>query len=197
MQNFRSEEIPEQPTQIDNGSSLKVILKEIIQIVVLSGFFFILIDTFIGRMRVENISMLPTLVEGEFIMVDKFAYRSDHFERGDIIVFHAPNEPGTDYIKRLIGVPGDTIVAKDSHISVNGVVLTEPYLAEPVEYTGTWTVPSNSLFVLGDNRNLSSDSHEWGFILKESVVGKALMIYWPFNEMRVLSHPNIVSAATK
>jgi signal peptidase I len=197
LDNFRSEEISESVGKTNTPSPLKLILTEVIQIVVLAGFFFILIDTFIGRVRVENISMLPTLVEGEFLMVDKFAYRSGNFQHGDIIVFHAPYEPGADYIKRLIGLPGDTITVMNGEVKVNGIVLKEPYLAETVTYKGTWTVPPNSLFVLGDNRNLSSDSHEWGFISTKSVVGKALAIYWPFTKLRLLTHPDIVSASSK
>lgn len=196
MENFRSEEIPEQAGKSDSVS-LRGVLIEFAQIIALSGFFFLLIDTFIGRMRVENISMEPTLVQGEFIMVDKFAYKSGNFERGDIIVFHAPNEPGADYIKRLIGIPGDDIIIEASSVKVNGVTLKEPYLAEPVTYTGSWTVPPNSLFVLGDNRNKSSDSHEWGYIPFESVVGKALMIYWPFSEVKILTHPQIAAASAR
>lgn len=195
MEKFRSEEIPEQAGKSDAPVSLRKILIEFVQIIALSGFFFLLIDTFIGRMRVENISMEPTLVQGEFIMVDKFAYRSGNYQHGDIIVFHAPNEPGADYIKRLIGIPGDQIVVDGNSVTVNGVTLKEPYLAEPITYTGSWTVPPGSLFVLGDNRNKSSDSHEWGFIPMDSVVGKAIMIYWPFTKAKLLTHPNIAAAA--
>jgi signal peptidase I len=195
LEKFRSEEIPEQAGKSDAPVSLRKILIEFVQIIALSGFFFLLIDTFIGRMRVENISMEPTLVQGEFIMVDKFAYRSGNYQHGDIIVFHAPNEPGADYIKRLIGIPGDQIVVDGNSVTVNGVTLKEPYLAEPITYTGSWTVPPGSLFVLGDNRNKSSDSHEWGFIPMDSVVGKAIMIYWPFTKAKLLTHPNIAAAA--
>ncbi len=195
MEKFRSEEIPEQTGKSDAPISLRKILIEFVQIIALSGFFFLLIDTFIGRMRVENISMEPTLVQGEFIMVDKFAYRSGNYQHGDIIVFHAPNEPGADYIKRLIGIPGDQIVVEGNSVTVNGVTLKEPYLAEPITYSGSWTVPPGSLFVLGDNRNKSSDSHEWGYIPMDSVVGKALMIYWPFTKAKLLTHPNIAAAA--
>lgn len=195
MEKFRSEEIPEQTEKKEGGASLRSIVIEFVQIIALSGFFFLLIDTFIGRMRVENISMEPTLVQGEFIMVDKFAYRSGNFQRGDIIVFHAPNEPGADYVKRLIGVPGDQIIIEGNNVTVNGIALKEPYIAEPITYSGSWMVPSDSLFVLGDNRNKSSDSHEWGFIPMESVVGKAIMIYWPFTKAQILTHPNIAAAS--
>ncbi len=196
MDNFRSEEIAEPGNASNNASPTRIILKEIVQILVLSGFFFVLIDTFIGRVRVDNISMIPTLVPGEFLMVDKFAYRSGNFQRGDIVVFHAPPEPGVDYIKRLIGIPGDRITILNGDVSVNGVILKEAYLAEQVTYSGEWTVPADSLFVLGDNRNRSSDSHEWGFVPIKEVVGKALAIYWPFTELRILSHPEIASASS-
>ena len=91
-----------------------------------------------------------------------------------------------DYIKRIIGLPGDTIKIGGGIVRVNGVPITEPYIATPPNYSGEWTVPAGNLFVLGDNRNNSADSHAWGFLPEQNVLGKALVVYWPFADWKVL-----------
>lgn len=148
-----------------------------------------------ARVRVENISMQPTLYQGEFLLVNKMAYKDSLPRTGDIIIFHAPPEPGEDFIKRVIGAPGDRVLVQNGHVYVNDVMLQEDYLSQPPTYTGQWDVPSDKLFVLGDNRNASSDSHVWGFVPLKNVVGKAVLIYWPVNEARILQHTNTVTAS--
>jgi signal peptidase I len=156
---------------------------------------YFLIDTMVGRVRVENISMKPTLHEGQFILVNKMAYRIGDFQRGDVVVFHYPRNPQEDYIKRLIGLPGDTVMIESGNVFVNDQQLDEPYIASPPAYTNTWSVPEGQLFVLGDNRNQSSDSHSWGFVPIENVVGKALVVYWPLGELKLLNQVPSASAA--
>jgi signal peptidase I len=170
-------------------------LLELFQIILMAVVLYVLIDSVIARVRVENISMKPTLQPGEFLMVNKLIYRFDEVERGDIVVFHNPNNTNEDYIKRVIGLPGDIIEAKEAEIFVNGFALDEEYIAEQPIYSGIWEVPDDEIFVLGDNRNQSSDSHVWGFVPMENVVGKAIAIYWPFNEMRVLNDKILISEA--
>ena len=114
---------------------------------------------------------------------------------GDIIIFHAPGVEDLDYIKRLIGRPGDTVHIEGGVVYVNGQALYETYIAEPTGYSGTWEVPEGQFFVLGDNRNNSSDSHLWGFISEDSVVGKALLIYWPLDAVSLLTGAATVQAA--
>jgi len=140
--------------------------------------------------------MEPTLYQGNFLLVSKLAYKWGTMHTGDIIVFHH-NENGRneDYIKRLIGVPGDTVRVEQGIVYVNGQALDEPYIMAKPNYEGTWVVPEDSVFVLGDNRNDSSDSHDWGFVPDTAIVGKAVLVYWPFNEFRTLSHPLMVGAA--
>jgi len=152
-----------------------------------------LIDTVVGRVRVENVSMQPTLHEGEFILVNKLAYRLGDFDRGDIIVFH--HDAMEDYIKRVVGLPGDQIEVRDEHVFINGQLMDEHYIAAPPLYTGAWEVPEGHVFVLGDNRNQSSDSHNWGYVPVGTVVGRALIVYWPFEELQVLNQVPGVSAA--
>ncbi len=156
---------------------------------------YFLIDSVIARVRVENISMQPTLQSGEFILVNKLAYKLSDVSRGDIVIFHFPQDPREDYIKRVIGIPGDTITIQNSRVMVNNHPLTEPYIAAEPQYSGSWTVPPDEIFVLGDNRNQSSDSHSWGFVPYENLVGKALVVYWPIDQFKLLTQPLIVNAA--
>lgn len=184
-------ETPQEPAPQQKSSSGAV--REVLQTLILAVVLYFLIDLVVARVRVENISMLPTLQPGEFVLVNKMAYEMGDFERGDIVVFHY--SPEEDYIKRVIGLPGDEVTVGNGQVVVNGQLLNEPYISAPPQYTGTWNVPDGSLFVLGDNRNQSSDSHRWGFIEEDSVIGKALVVYWPIDEVKILSHPLIVKAS--
>ncbi len=170
-------------TQIETPAWLDL-LWEILETLLVALILYLLIDTVVGRVRVENISMQPTLHEGQFIFVNKLAYRFSNFERGDIIIFH--HDAAEDYIKRIIGLPGDTVEVLGGQVYLNGQILTEPYIAAPPQYFGLWKVPQGQLFVLGDNRNQSSDSHEWGYVQANTVVGKAMIVYWPLNELKFL-----------
>jgi signal peptidase I len=136
--------------------------------------------------------MRPTLEDGEFVLVSKLNYRFGAVERGDIIVFHYPMNPEQELIKRVIGLPADHIVVQNGVVSVNGQVLDEPYIAATPLYTGEWVVPAGQFFVLGDNRNDSSDSHSWGFLPYENVVGKSVVIYWPPPMWRVIRHKQLL-----
>lgn len=192
-----SEIIPEQnaaPTPAKRPAWVGF-LWEIVQTLIMAIILYFLIDAVVGRVRVENISMQPTLHQDEFILVNKLAYRLGTFQRGDIIVFHFPGDPKEDYIKRVIGLPGDDVEIKEGRVSVNGQLLEESYIAAPPNYTKSYQVPQDGLFVLGDNRNQSSDSHMWGYVPLENVVGKALIIYWPLQELRILNQVPNVSAA--
>lgn len=161
-------------------------LWETFQTILLAILLYLAIDFVVARVQVENVSMKPTLHSGEFLMVNRLAYRSGNFQRGDIVVFHSPSNPREDFIKRIIGIPGDIIRIENQQVTINGELQIEPFIAEPVRYTGEWKVPPDSLFVLGDNRNDSYDSHSWGFLPQKNVVGKAILIYWPPAEFRVL-----------
>ncbi len=184
------EETPEQaPEPKSQKSTLGSILMDILQTILIAVVLYFLIDSFVARVRVENISMEPTLYQGEFVLVNKLAYRLGSPHRGDIIVFHAPQNNGEDYIKRVIGIPGDTVEVHNNQVFVNSIALDEPYLAAVPAYSGVWVVPADSLFVLGDNRNQSSDSHMWGYVPMKDVVGAAFLVYWPFDKFKILSDP--------
>ncbi len=165
-----------------------------IETILLALVLFLAINALSARVRVENVSMQPTLKPGEFLLINRVAYRFGSPSIGDIIVFHAPGQENTDYIKRVIGLPEDRVTVSDGIVYVNNQPLYEPYIAESPRYTGTWEIPADHYFVLGDNRNNSSDSHMWGFIPREDIVGRALLIYWPLSEVTLLRSPAIVQA---
>lgn len=160
--------------------------RELIEDVLLAVLLYFAIDFCIGRFRVENVSMETTFTEGELVMVNKLNYKFSEPRRGDVVIFHAPTEPGKDYIKRLIGLPGDHIEIKDSQLYINGEAVEEPWLHEAIEYEGEWDVPEGQYFVLGDNRNHSSDSHVWGCVPRENLIGNAFFRYWPLNHISVI-----------
>lgn len=176
-------------------TSFREVLSEAVKTLLLALVLYFAISFTTDRVRVENISMQPTLYEGELLVVFKQAYLLDEPHRGDIIVFHHNGQPPEDYIKRIIGLPGDTVDIRGGQVSVNNQVIQEPYISAEAAYEGTWGVPEGMLFVLGDNRNRSSDSHMWGFVAQEAVVGRAVLIYWPLDSIRVLSHEDIVQAS--
>lgn len=169
--------------------------RDLIETILMAVVLFLLLNAATSRVRVYNISMQPTLHEGNLLVVNKLAYKIGEPKRGDVIVFHYQGTVTEDYIKRVIGLPGDIVEIGGGIVRVNGQAITEPYIAELPGYTGTWKVPEGELFVLGDNRNHSSDSHDWGFVEQEWVVGRAIIVYWPLDRIRVLNSPDWVHAA--
>lgn len=165
-----------------------------IETILLALVLFLAINALSARVRVENVSMQPTLQPSEFLLVNRVAYKLGSPSIGDIIVFHAPGVSEMDYIKRVIGLPGDQVRISDGIVYVNNQPLYEPYIAEAPRYSGTWDIPEDQFFVLGDNRNNSSDSHLWGYVPREDIVGRALLIYWPLSEITLLRSPDIVQA---
>lgn len=138
---------------------------------------------------VEGPSMRPTLVNGERLIVNKFIYRFKQPERGEVLVFRYPRDPSRDFIKRVIGVAGDTIEIKDSRVFLNGQLLNESYILERTR--GTYppvTVPEGHIYVMGDNRNNSEDSRfkDVGFVPLELVKGKAITVFWPLDHIKTL-----------
>jgi signal peptidase I len=141
--------------------------------------------------KVEGTSMMPSLVDQERIFINKYLYRSGVgvVERGDLVVFTFPQDPDKSYIKRVIGLPGDTVEIAAGNVLVNGQQLDEPYV--PDEYRDRLsyprcTIPPGFYFVLGDHRAASSDSRQWGPVPLESIYGKAVFVYWPPERAGVL-----------
>ena len=180
---------PKQPSKIKN---ISYAFFEIAQMLLLTLALYFAIDAIICRARVEKVSMEPTLEEGEILIVNKLAYKLGKIERGDILTFHYPLNPKLDYIKRIIGLPGDKVTISKGLVYVNGNALYEPYINNHPEDEDNWLVPENMVFVLGDNRRESSDSRSWGFVPTDYVIGKAIAVYWPPGHIRILIHPDIM-----
>lgn len=142
--------------------------------------------------------MQPNYPDGEFLLTDKITYRFNQPQRGDVIVFKAPVNEEDDYIKRIIGLPGERVSIIDGKVYINGILLKEEYLSPTLYTTGGLflpnnkevTVPENHFFVMGDNRPYSSDSRAWGFVPRENIIGKAWFVYWPPQKAGVVPKVN-------
>lgn len=140
--------------------------------------------------QVEQYSMEPTLLPHDRVLVNKFVYRFRTPQRGDVIVLHYPRDPSRNYIKRIVALPGDKVDIKSGHLYINGSAVQELYVnGQPSGDYGPEAVPEGSYFVLGDNRNNSEDSRAFGFLKRDQVVGRAVLIYWPPQRMKVLHTP--------
>ena len=185
------------------GQEWKRFFRELFETLGLAVVLFLVINLLSARVRVEGYSMRPTLDNGQYVLVSRITYSLDEMQRGDVIVFRPPMYPDEeffhrllglpdlshnyeDYIKRIIGLPGEQVRVSGGQVFINEVPLLEPYVSEAPAYDGEWSVPDQSLFVLGDNRNNSADSHQWGFLPVGNVLGKALLIYWPFADWELL-----------
>jgi len=140
----------------------------------------------IQPVKVEGTSMQPRLVDQERIFVNRFIYRFADIQRGDVVVFWYPRDPAKSFIKRVVGVPGDTVEIRRGAVSVNGSEIREPYLKSEYRdhesYRRT-VVPPDHYFVLGDHRNSSNDSRNWGFVPRDLIYGKAIFSYWPVSRI--------------
>ncbi len=149
----------------------------------------VLLRTFVLEPRqIPSASMEPTLQIGDRVIVEKLFFHPSSLHRGDVIVFNEPNLKESPLIKRVIGLPGNTVLIRNGVVYVNGQPLHESYIKEkPVGDYGPVTVPPDKLFVLGDNRNNSDDSRFWGFADFSWVIGKADLIYWPPAHIRLIT----------
>ncbi|GER88299.1 signal peptidase I [Dictyobacter vulcani] len=169
------------------------LIREIIEIIALALVIFLVVRFVVQSYRVDGPSMQPGLVTNEFVMVNKLAYVFQEPERGDVVVFHWPKDVRQDFIKRVIGLPGDTVTIDREHVTVNGKLLTEPYISAPFNQEGqSWQVPAGQYFVMGDNRPVSDDSRSWGFVPKDYMVGKAALVFWPLNTIHTINtYPDV------
>ncbi|BAW96790.1 signal peptidase I [[Synechococcus] sp. NIES-970] len=177
---------------------------ETFKTLITAGILAIGIRTFVAEARyIPSESMLPTLEVQDRLIIEKISYRFQDPQRGDVVVFN-PTEILQQqnyrdaFIKRVIGIPGDEVQVTGGEVFVNGQRLEEDYITEAPEYDyGPVTIPENHYLVLGDNRNNSYDSHYWGFVPREKLVGKAFIRFWPFNRVGILSEePQFVEGET-
>ena len=180
-------------------------VRALVRDLIFAGLTAVLIVVFVVQpVKVEGTSMLPRLHDGERIFVNKFLYQLDNWpterfsvgrpiERGDIVVFWYPRDPSKSFIKRVIGLPGETVrIDREGHVFINGKQLDEPYLSE--EFTAapqreiTRRVKEHRYFVMGDNRDHSNDSRQWGLVPEKYIYGRAWFRYWPLGEVGLLGN---------
>ena len=160
---------------------MKTFLRDTLLTIILTIVIFFLIQATVQVSIVTGSSMEPHLHDGQRVVVNKAVYLLHQPERGDVIIFHPPNNSGaTPFIKRVIGLPGDAVEIKKGEVYVNGYPLEEPYIKEAPAYTlPEEKIDGNKYFVLGDNRNNTSDSHVWGTVPQINIIGKAWISIWP------------------
>ncbi len=188
------ETVPQESEAPSKGGA-KPLLREILETILLTALIFYAVNFTTGRFRIDGDSMEPTMHDGQYVIISKMSYRLGDPERGDVIVFRYPRGPERDFIKRIIGLPGDTVEVRDGTVLVNGDPLEEDYIASPPAYENTWKVGAGEYFVLGDNRNNSSDSHTWGMLPAGNVIGRAWITYWPPTDWGLVPHESLAVAS--
>lgn len=158
--------------------------------IVISFLASVFIITFLYQpVRVEGTSMQPELRDQDRLFIDKFFFRFEKINRGDVVVFHYPRDPEKSYIKRVIALPGDSVRITQGHVYINGFSIQEPYVPRRYQDTRSMaemTVPPDEYFVMGDHRSISSDSRDFGPVDRDLIYGKAEFIYWPADNMGVV-----------
>jgi signal peptidase I len=191
---------PEESSRDNLWAEARLLLRDLVFALMIAALVVVFI---VQPVKVEGTSMLPRLHDGERIFVNKLIYYDEYrwapkVERGDIVVFWFPDDPSKSYIKRVVGLPGDTVEVREGNVLINGTILEEKYL-DPKENVSTRSqapvyVKPNYYFVMGDNRDNSSDSRVWGLVPKKYIYGKALLRYWPLSAASVIHHENLSPA---
>jgi signal peptidase I len=164
-------------------------MREMVETLLLTLLIFLAIRTLIQNFRIEGTSMRPNLHNGQYLIVNKLVYYLHPPERGDVVVFHYPNNRNRDFIKRVIGLPGEKVEIRGEHVLIDGEELDEPYALHESSYAwGPQRMGEGEYFVLGDNRNSSSDSHNWGPLQRDDIIGKAWISYWPPRYLGLVPH---------
>ena len=185
----------------------KSVLREWIESIIVAFILAMIIRTFVVQaFKIPTGSMRPTLLEGDLILVNKFIYGAkipftdlrlptlSEPKRGDVVVFIYPEDPKKDFIKRLVALPQETVEIKNGTIYINDKALLDPIFNQRYYYNRgelaregqKIVVPGNSFFVLGDNSASSQDSRFWGFVPRQNILGRAIIIYWPSNRIRII-----------
>ena len=166
------------------------VARELLTTALVSVLVFFAIHSSIENIRVDGYSMQPTLIDGQHLLANKIIYSrftSHPPRRGDIAIMAHPEDPSRDIVKRIIGLPGDIIEIEQGQVIRNGEPLREPYIVHRDSRTfAPIEVPPDSYYVLGDNRQVSSDSRTWGFVREEDIIGRAWMSYWPSDRFEFL-----------
>jgi signal peptidase I len=184
--------VPTPPVESSTAGGLQHpnMLRDIVETMVLVAVAFLVVNALIGRFRIEQVSMQPNLHEGEYVIVDKVSYALRQPERGEIVVLKNPNRGQPDLIKRLIGLPGETIEVRGGQVFIDSQPLVEPYINPPMGLEqAPLALEADQYFVMGDNRSNSEDSRRFGARPGGDIVGRALIIYWPPPDWQILSRP--------
>jgi signal peptidase I len=173
--------------RFDKLSAMKNFFRESLITIGLAVIIFLILQTTIQSSIVDGSSMEPGLNNGQRLIVAKIAYSFKDPQRGDVIIIHPPVAPEKQWVKRVIGLPGDTIEVQKGIVYVNGFPLNEPYIKSPPTYTlNSFTVPQDNYFVMGDNRNNSTDSHYRWTVTRENIVGEVWLRIWPFSSWGII-----------
>jgi len=171
---------------------MKTFFREIFITVVMAVIIFLAANATVQTFVVVGPSMLPNFENGQRLLVSKVVYRFHEPERGDVVIFQAPNNQRDDYIKRIIALPGDTVEVKNEAVYVNGSRRDEPYITNPPNYTlDELKIPENSYFVLGDNRINSNDSHSGWLLPRKNIIGKAWLSIWPYYRWGIVAEHSL------
>lgn len=181
---------------------LWTMILDLVQVVVMSLAIFVVVYIFLFQPnQVRGSSMVPTFENGEYILTDKVTYRwKREPQRGDVIVFRSPENNNYDFIKRVIGIPGDVVKLQNGKVFINNKQLDEDYLPQGLATAGgafmqenkEYVVPEGGFIAFGDNRNASSDSREWGPVPEENIVGRAWFRYWPPTRIGLITHEEMM-----
>ncbi|HET8575425.1 MAG TPA: signal peptidase I [Candidatus Paceibacterota bacterium] len=184
-----------------SASELGSYFKEILKFVAIAVVIVVPVRLFVAQpFIVSGSSMYPTFKNGQYLIVDEISYDFHKPERGDVIVFHYPKDPSKYFIKRVIGLPGETVDIRDGHVYIknaahpNGFELSEPYVKDPSSETMTRTLGQGEYFMMGDNRAASSDSRVWGPLPANLIVGRTLLRLFPVQSIKI--HPGEVSSSS-
>lgn len=177
------------------------LVREVIETIVLTVLMFLIIRMAVQNFQIQGHSMEPNFHDQELVLVDKWTYLFHTPARGDVVVFVAPPQPDQDYIKRVVGLPGDVVTVQGTQVYVNGKLLQESYV-KPYNQGNPWpsftnrVIPPGDYFVLGDNRGGSSDSRDWGCLPRANIIGRVGLVYWPFGQDNTGLIPNYSSTYT-
>lgn len=169
------------------------LFREIVETALLTAIIFLIVNAATGRFKIDGQSMEPNLHDGEYVIVDKVSYALGAPQRGDVIVFYREGDP-KDYIKRVIGLPGEIVEGTNGVVFVNGLPLDEPYVAPENQTFPSRQLGADEYFVMGDNRGNSQDSRSFGPIHTGNIVGRAWIIYWPPTDWAIVPHHTFAAA---
>jgi signal peptidase I len=166
-------------------------LRELIETALLIAAIYAFVNLATARFVVDGHSMLPNFTTDQFIIVSRLSYILGDPQRGDVVVFHYPQEPDRDFIKRVVGLPGETVNILQGRVYIDGRLIDEPYIKDfcrAKSCDGEWTVGPHQYFMLGDNRGASKDSQDFGPVDRKYIVGRAFVRYWPPQDWALISH---------